>query len=219
MKVKILLLAFLVIFSSLTVRALDTTKIAQRWKLTGHTKKTHVLPANEIDFLQLDASHSYERVWEGAYTRGRWTINTSNNTLTLNSGTETSEWTITELTAHSFKISQKNEVWEMIDFPIQVCSGDPYDDLTIICGKWKVADHKAHYTGVHYKPGDYIRFFPDGTAEEVFLGMYKKLTWQYDSENSQLIISKQAWKINELKQKKLNAELASKNESMILVKL
>src|SRR5688500_9283873 len=99
MKLKHLLLTFLVIFCIFAVNAIDTTKIAQRWKITKFVKKTHVIPHKEDDFMQFDASHSYEQVLEGLYTKGNWTFKSATNTLTTNSGGVIHEWTVTELTA------------------------------------------------------------------------------------------------------------------------
>src|SRR5687768_16434665 len=104
MKAKHLLITLLVILSTLTAKAIDTTKIAERWKITKYAKKTHVIPHKEDDFMQFDvAGHSYEQVLEGVYSKGKWSLNGATGTLTIIAGGETHVWTLTELTAHHLK--------------------------------------------------------------------------------------------------------------------
>lgn len=217
MKIKLLALVFCVFASQMALAALDSNLIKKRWKIVKYSKKSKVIPHKEDDFFQFDSYHSFEKVLEGVYVRGKWTFNPTTNILNITTPEMSIDWTVTELTAKSLKAVHNHEVLELEANPIKKCMGDPYDDLTIICGKWKVADHHAHYSRVAYKPGDYIQFFPDGTAEEVFQGVYKKMTWKY--EDNKLVISDVTWDVQEIHQKKLNAERKSKNETIVLVKL
>lgn len=217
MKIKLLVLVFLMISSQFAMAALDSNLIKKRWKIVKYSKKTKVIPHKEDDFFQFEAKGSFQKVLEGIYIRGIWTFNATNNTLTITTPEQSLAWTVTELTAKSLKATHNNEVLELEAITIKTCSGDPYDDLTIICGKWKVADHKAHYSRIQYKPGDYIWFFPDGTVEEVFQGVYKKMTWKY--EDGKLVISDIAWDVQDLRQKQINAERHAKNETIVLIKL
>lgn len=219
MKTKLLMLALVLFSTHVAFSSLDSNKLLNRWKVTQHTKKSHAMPSQADDFMQFDAMHSFEQVKNGIYTRGGWRLNPSTSMLTISSSEGVFEWKITELNDHALKLSRGQEILEMEAVKLKICIGDPYDDLTIICGKWKVADHKAHYSRVQYKVGDYIRFFPDGTVEEVRMGVYKKMTWEYDAVNSKLIISNQAWEIQDLEQKQLNAGRSAKNEQIVLIKL
>lgn len=216
MKIKLLAVILCLISSQMALAALDSNLIKKRWKIITYSKKTKTIPHKDDDFFQFNASNSFEKVLEGIYVRGKWTLNISTGILSITTPEMTIDWTVTELTTKSLKAKHNSEVLELEAITLKACDGDPYDDLTIICGKWKVADHKAHYTRIAYKPGDYIQFFPDGTAEEVFQGAYKKMTWKY--ENGKLVISDITWDVQDLRQKKLNAERHAKNETIVLVK-
>lgn len=220
MKFRLLVLAMLVMSSFCASAKLDTNQIMKRWKISKHTKKGKPVKYHANDYIQFDSlTHSFEQVALDIYVKGRWDINSKANSITIQSGKVIFEWTVTELTDKVLKATKDNEILELEAIPLPVCLGDPYANESLICGKWKIVDHKMSGLAVRYQPTDFIRFMPGGTCEKVNLGVYSKLTWKYDEENHKLIVSDGSFVLNELTEKKIKAVRSEKKEVIVMLKI
>lgn len=216
MKIKCLILLVFFATPGFLLASFDGKLLKKRWKVNSHTKKSKSITHHQFDFFQFNADNTVEKVTDGIHSLGKWSFENESGTLNLQFSDINLTWTVAELTTQKLKCIQGQENWELESVTLPVCNGDPYDDFTMICGKWKIADHMANYSRVTHNIGDYIYFFPDGTVETVIKGKYNKSSWKY--ENNQLVMENITWNIRKLDQKQLNAEIKSKNESWVLKK-
>lgn len=190
-----------------------------RWQPVSWAHKGTIIKAKPNDFAGFGANNSYEAVLLNLYDRGTWKYIGKYNALELKLGKSQTTYFITEITDSTLKCYSFNDEFTLQksvkNNPVISSSAE----TTTISKTWQIAYHKKGALKPTYKPNDFIRFFNDGTYEQVLFNIYTIGKWSWVEDGKKIKVNcggESQWDVAKINEDELN--LSRTNEVLNLKK-